>query len=523
VGLAPAYSPHKTPHLPLFVFCKLYAIIQLWAKLKTKKRNNVMTLFNQILSFGQAVQASEDVDSIVKVASENGVTRNDLIVMHNLTEGNVYTGENLIKIAEDEEPSVLLDAVTAYEQLASGSIDEEQAYDMIKEAGLEVEDYNSVAECIVKQAEEAGLTGGVTAEDAVWEKVAEVYDYLNEAGIDPVAGIEFAEEFTAAEDEEAQDKVASEFDGLDEESIDKIAEAFEYLGDIEGASLSALMGEFDKEASKLDAAKKAVTEGLGKAKGTVKKLYGDVSGKNLKAAEANAKKGFFGKKKKLEAVAKAAKDTKNARIGAGIAGGTLAVGGTAAALNKEASEEILAEEGVWDKVAEAFEYLAESGLDPVTSMEFAETFSAAEDEETQDKVASEFDGLDEESIDKIAEVFEYLGDIEGVSLTSLMDEIDKEASKMEAAKKAVGKAAGKAKEGFNSYKKHVSGKGVKDAEAAVAKAGKKMFGRKKATKAAKAGLSSAKKSRNIARGATVAGGLGLAGAGAGMAHFNGRG
>jgi len=484
-----------------------------------------MTLSELTINYLGVIEGSDNVDGLIKMAEADGVSENDARVMHNLVYGNVYTQENLIKVAEDQEPSAFLEAVSAYERYyGEEDFTEADALEMVKEAGLEELDLQIISGLLDKQAEEAEEAMGISATDEVWEKVAEAHEYLSESGLDPVTSMEFAEEYSSAEDEDAQDKVASDFDGLDEESIDKIAEAFEYLSDIEGQSLTSLMAEFDKEAGKMEAAKKAVGEGFGKAKGAVKKLYGDVTGKNLSAAEANAKKGFFGKKKKLEAVAQAKKDTKNARIGAGIAGGTLAVGGTAAALNKQASEEVSATDEVWDKVAEAYDFLDEAGLDAVNAIEFAENFASAEDEEAQDKVASEFDGLDEESIDKIAEAFEYLSDIEGASLTDLMLEVEKEAGKIDTAKKAFGKAKEAVKSGAKTYAKNVSGKGVAEAEKGVAKASKKIFGKKKAVSKAKGKLQSAKKSRNVSRAATVAGGLGLAGAGAaGMASFQGRG
>ncbi len=465
-----------------------------------------MTFFTKVASFALAVKATEEVESIIKVAAENEISRNDLIVYHNLTEGNVFTGENLVKIAEDEPQSALLVAVETYEKLAAENINEDQAMALITNAGLAAEDFNAVADLIVKQASEAG----VVASEEVWEKVAEVHEFLSEAGLDPVTSMDFAESFSAADSEYAQDKVASEFDDLDEESIDKIAEAFEFLEDIEGVGVADLMAEYEKEAG----IKEQALKGFNKAKDAAAKFGDDVTGKSLKDAKA-ANKGFFGKKKKLKNVEDAEGATRNARIGAGATAGL--VGG--AALAKEASEvTVTADEAVWEKVAEAHEFLAEAGLDPVISMEFAETFLAAEDEAAQDKVASEFDGLGEASIDKVAEAFEFLKDIEGVSLTDLMSEVDKEAG----AKEVVGKAAGKVSAAAKRLGDDLSGKGVKDAQDSA----KGFF---KSKKKGVAGVAGAKKRRNIARAGAgaaaagvVAGGVAASGSGD-STTFKGRG
>jgi len=481
-----------------------------------------MTFFQKVASFGQAVQASEDVESIVKVAAESDVSRNDLIVLHNLTVGNVYTGEDIVKVAEDEADSILLVAVSAYEKVASGEIDEAQAISMVEEAGLVADDLYDVAGLIDKQASEAG----VVADQDVWEKVAEAHEFLVEAGLDPVASMEFAETYSAAEDGEAQDKVASEFDGLDEESFDKIAEAHEFLSDIEGVSLTDLMDEYDKEAgSKVDAAKKALNS-----------VKDDLSGEKSKRVAKSMKSGLWNKKSKedvgmksfgvysqknLKGKQKAVENRKHLARGGAAVAALGATGAAAGSMSKEASEAFQAEDAVWEKVAEAHEFLVEAGLDPVNSMEFAETFSAAEDEEAQDKVASEFDGLDEESIDKIAEAHEFLSDIEGISLTDLMGEIEKEAgSKVDAVKKGLKRAkddftGANAKAVDKSMKSGLWNKKSKEA------AGVKSF-KGYSNKTLKGKQKAVHTRKNLTRAGVVAGGTAVAATGA-DATFNGRG
>ena len=464
-----------------------------------------MAFFKQVDSFAQALDASENTDSIVKVASENGVSRNDLIVHHNLTQGNVFTGENLIKVAEDEAESPLLVAVAAYEKLASGEIGEDDAYGMITQAGLDEDDFNTVADLIDKQASEAG----VVATEDVWEKIAEAHDFLTAADIDPVVALEFASEYTAAPDEETQDKVASSFDGLDEESIDKIAEAFEYLSDIEGANTVDLMAEYAKEAG----AKEKALGLVGKAGDAAKRLGRDISGANVAAA----KKGMKPKSFRLYSKKKATKTLEDAKkrrnISRAAVAGTAAAGLGGAALAKQASESVTADQEVWDKVAEAHEFLSEAGLDPVTSMDFAESFTAAPDEEAQDKVASSFDGLDEESIDKIAEAFEYLSDIEGAPVSELMAALDKEAG----AKEKALELAGKAKDAVSRFGKDISGANVAAAKKGMKPKSFRLYSKKKATKT----LEDAKKRQRNAR---LAAGAGALGAGAlGAAAYNRRG
>jgi hypothetical protein len=247
-----------------------------------------MTFFKKVASFGQTVEASVNVESIVKVAGESGISRNDLIVHHNLTQGNVFTGANLVKVAEDEADSVLLVAVSAYEKLASDEINAYQAMAIITDAGLTAEDFNEVADLIDKQASDAA---GITADDDVWEKIAEAHDFLSEAGLDPVSSLEFATEFSAAESEYEQDKVASEFDGLDEESIDKIAEAFDFLSDIEGVSMVDLMDEYSKEAG--------AREMVGRAAAGAREMGGRAAAK-IRNAGSVAKNKFNGARRTLD-------------------------------------------------------------------------------------------------------------------------------------------------------------------------------------------------------------------------------
>jgi hypothetical protein len=229
-----------------------------------------MAYFNEVLAFAQAAAVSNDVDGLIKVAADSDVVPADIVFMHNLIEGNIHTGEGIIKIAEEMGEPILGVAADVYEYIkeAGEDYDEEAAIEALAEVGLTPEDYQQVEYLLDKQAEEAfgnEVENEIVADEAVWEKVAEAYNYLAEEDIDPVVAMEFAENYSVAEDDEEKEAVASEFEGITEESFDKIAEAFEYLGDIDGVALSDLMGEIDKEAMSVSqAAKKAINFDINK-------------------------------------------------------------------------------------------------------------------------------------------------------------------------------------------------------------------------------------------------------------------
>ena len=208
-----------------------------------------MAYFNEVLAFAQAAAVSNDVDGLIKVAADSDVVPADIVFMHNLIDGNIYTGEGIIKIAEDMGEPILGVAADVYEYVkeAGDSYDEDAAIAALEEVGLTPEDYVQVEYLLDKQAEEAA-GGEIVADEEVWEKVASAYEFLASQEIDPVSAMEFAENYAVADSDGEKEAVASEYDGLDEESFDKIAEAFNYLSDIDGVPLSDLMYEIDKEA-----------------------------------------------------------------------------------------------------------------------------------------------------------------------------------------------------------------------------------------------------------------------------------
>ncbi len=232
--------------------------------------------------------ADEGQESFIKSAAESGYTINDMYMAENIVNGDIdlYTGENMIAQDDQVDESRILGAIDVMVKQASvDPLSEADALAHVEDLGLSVDDYNEILgalpeDLIQKVANDAdGVENDMTADDAVWDKIAEAHDYLTEAGLDPVESLNFAADFNEADSQEAQDKVASETEDLEQEEIDKIAEAVDYLSDIEGIHPADLMAEWDdKVASKMDAAKKGL------------KSAADIfSGKNVKRAK-NAKK-----------------------------------------------------------------------------------------------------------------------------------------------------------------------------------------------------------------------------------------
>ena len=327
-----------------------------------------MSFLTRAIELGNASTniSEEGMDSFIKSASESNITVNDMNMAHNLTseDVNLYTGEGVIPQDEAIEVSRLSGAVDLMVKQASvDPLTEVDAVAYLGEIGLTVDDYNEIydhvpEDLVTKVAAEMDETEVVadtelTADDAVWDKVAEVHSFLTDAGLDPVASLNFAADFNEAEGQDAQDKVASEVEDLEQAEIDKIAEAVEYLSDIEGIHPADLMAEWDKTAgARMDAMKLGLknlggkiqatgtklkgkaTKGMDAAKAGVKsakktslKIKNDLTGENLKRAMGD--KSTRGAKR----VAGATKDTRNARIGAGVLG-TAALAGTGYAATK---------------------------------------------------------------------------------------------------------------------------------------------------------------------------------------------
>ncbi len=253
-----------------------------------------MSFLTRAANLSQASESisNEGLEAFVKSASESDITINDMNMAYNLTSKDVdlYTNEGIIPQDDNIEVSRLSNAVDLMvKQASTEPLTENDAVAYLGEIGLTADDYYEIyalipEDLIQKVANDMeGVESELTADDAVWDKIAEAHDYLVEAGLNPVESLNFAADFNEAESDEARDKVASETEDLEQEEVDKIAETVEYLSDIEGIHPADLMAEWDeKVAGKMDVAKAGLKKGLGKA--------GDIlSGKNIKRAK-NAKK-----------------------------------------------------------------------------------------------------------------------------------------------------------------------------------------------------------------------------------------
>ena len=100
----------------------------------------------------------------------------------------------------------------------------------------------------------------------IFEKVANAYEHLSAAGLDPVSALGFAEAFSDAPNDYLRDKVAAEWGDHDysDEHIEKIAEVKEYLSDIGyDGTHSEMLYDYAKEAGMMS----AIKGGINKVKG----------------------------------------------------------------------------------------------------------------------------------------------------------------------------------------------------------------------------------------------------------------
>ena len=199
-----------------------------------------MKFMEKVASYLDTYTSSEAKESLLKVASEDGVTTDDLVAYHNLTEGNIFTGENLIAIETDPDKSSskLIQLGNTIDKVASEGLDQSLIYKTAEELGLDNEDVAFYLTALQKQAEEAGLA---PTEHKASENVVNAITLLKEAGLDPVEAI------TAAinVDEEgnvADEKVAAIIANYTESDLDKIAEAMDMIGEITPAVAEEILG-----------------------------------------------------------------------------------------------------------------------------------------------------------------------------------------------------------------------------------------------------------------------------------------
>jgi len=193
-----------------------------------------MKFIEKVAGYFTAYTSSSAKEGIMKVAEEDGVTPDDIAAFHNLTEGNIFTGRNIVKVASEEPNSKLMALGMALDKLATEedfTFDDVYAY-AEQELDMDREDVDFVVETLNKQAEEAGLMENET--DDVAEKIATAMDLLESNGIHPIDGLFIGA--TLGEDNLIVDeKVAEEAaeNGFEPEDLQKIAEAVSIIGGID--------------------------------------------------------------------------------------------------------------------------------------------------------------------------------------------------------------------------------------------------------------------------------------------------
>jgi len=189
-----------------------------------------MNYITKVASYFDAYNNSDNKEELVKVASTEGVSSDELVAFHNLTEGNIFTGENLIKTASLEDSAIvatgfLLDA------FHKGEISKDVLLKEASEIDMDAEDVSFINDNIERQLAEA--TVGEGNGEAI-DKVAEVLNFFAANDIDPEAGIELALNLETKEDGAVpmDDKTASIMDEIEPDIQDKVAQAAFVLSDI---------------------------------------------------------------------------------------------------------------------------------------------------------------------------------------------------------------------------------------------------------------------------------------------------
>lgn len=189
-----------------------------------------MAFIEKVASYYGTYLSSDNTEGLLKTASEEGVSKDDLIAYHNLTEGNIFTGDNIIQIEGDPEnsDSKLIQLGLTIDKVASEGLDENLILEKAAELQMDSTDVGFIVANIQKQAAEAGVVEPDQDPELV-EKVASSMKYLLNNGIDPIQ----AYEMYLNVDEEGNftdEKVASLAQQYTEEDFDKIAEAIEMIG-----------------------------------------------------------------------------------------------------------------------------------------------------------------------------------------------------------------------------------------------------------------------------------------------------
>lgn len=194
-----------------------------------------MRFISKVDSYLNTYVTADNKDGILKVAAEDNVTSDDLVAYHNLIQANMFTGENLLKVANIENSdSKLVQLGLTIDKVNAENLDESIILKTAEELGLDQEDVNFVIENLQRQAREAGIVDTnpqfeKEAED--FSQVSNAVIILKQAGLDPKAAIELA--LNVDENGQTTDeKVAAELTQLSEADLDKIAEAMGELGEM---------------------------------------------------------------------------------------------------------------------------------------------------------------------------------------------------------------------------------------------------------------------------------------------------
>ena len=194
-----------------------------------------MRFIDKVDSYLNTYVTADNKEGILKVAAEDNVTSDDLVAYHNLVEGNIFTGENLLKVANAENSdSKLVQLGLTIDKVATEGLDDSIILKTAEELGMDREDVAFVIDSLQRQAIEAGVVETnpefeKQAED--FGQIADAVILLKQAGLNPKAAIELALNI----DENGQpldEKVAAELTQLSEDDLDKIATAMEVIGEI---------------------------------------------------------------------------------------------------------------------------------------------------------------------------------------------------------------------------------------------------------------------------------------------------
>jgi len=193
---------------------------------------NAMKFLEKVAGYVESYNTVNNKEGLIKVATEDGVTPDDLVAYHNLMYGNMFTGEGLIKTAGENGSLVALG--TMIDKVIKEEMEMGDLYKEAQALGMDEEDVDAVLNVIEKQAMEAGVINEPVEvtfnENTPLNKVAEAMDYLEANGINPVDAITIAANVTP--EGNIDEKIAEEIVavGYTGEHMEKIAEAIAYMG-----------------------------------------------------------------------------------------------------------------------------------------------------------------------------------------------------------------------------------------------------------------------------------------------------